>query len=149
MIETFSAAGRFWRGNLHGHSTGSDGALTAEEVCRAYAKEGYDFINLSDHFLPQYDFPITDTTPFRTGRFTTILGAEVHAPETSRGVDWHILAVGLPADFAPNGEGETGAALAQRCLDAGAFRRHRPSPLVQPDLRGRDVLATGPCGRGL
>ena len=121
MIETFSAAGRFWRGNLHGHSTGSDGALTPEEVCQAYAAEGYDFINLSDHFRPQYDFPITDTTPFRTERFTTILGAEVHAPETSRGVDWHILAVGLPVDFAPNGEGETGAALAQRCLDAGAF----------------------------
>lgn len=121
MLDTFSSPGRFWRGNVHCHSTNSDGHLPPEEVCARYRNEGYDFVCLSDHFLARYDFPISDTRPYRTDTFTTILGAEVHAPATSRGVDWHILAVGLPADFPATAADETGVALAQRCVDAGAF----------------------------
>jgi hypothetical protein len=121
MLEAFDGPGRFWRGNLHGHSTGSDGALAPEEVCRRYRDAGYDFVCVGDHFLGQFGFPVTDTRPFRGGGFTTLLGAEVHAPATARGDLWHIVAAGLPADFAPTGEGETGPALARRCAEAGAF----------------------------
>ncbi len=121
MLDAFERPGRFWRGNLHGHSTNSDGALAPAEVCARYAAEGYDFIALTDHFLATYDFPISDTTPYRRDGFTTILGAEVHAPKTSRDVDWHILAVGLPADFPATAAGETGPELAARCAAAGAF----------------------------
>ena len=39
--EAFSAPGKFWRGNLHTHSTRSDGVLEPEEVCRRYKAEGY------------------------------------------------------------------------------------------------------------
>ena len=121
MLDAFSAPGRFRRGNLHGHSTGSDGLLSPEEVCSAYLEHGYDFVVISDHFRERYGYPVTDTRPFRTNDFTTLLGAEVHAPETSRGVEWHLLAVGLPDDFAPPAADETGVALARRAADAGAF----------------------------
>lgn len=121
MLKAFAADGRFWKGNLHGHSTGSDGKLTAAEACAAYKAAGYDFTCVTDHFLARYGYPVTDTSAFRDGAFTTIIGAELHAPETSRGVDWHILAVGLPLDFTPPAEGETGPALARRARDAGAF----------------------------
>jgi hypothetical protein len=125
----FSAPGRFWRGNLHTHSNRSDGVLAPEEVCRRYKAEGYDFIALTDHFIGVYDYPIVDTTGFRDAGFTTILGAEVHSGAMENGELWHILAVGLPADFAPSHspafvpvEGqETGPELAQRARDAGAF----------------------------
>ena len=117
----FSAAGRFFKGNIHTHTNLTDGAWSPEAVCRAYREAGYDFLAITDHFLPKYSFPIVDTVPFRTETFTTILGAEVHAPATALGEIWHILAVGLPADFAHTTAGETGAALARRCLDAGAF----------------------------
>ncbi len=117
----FDGPGRFLKGNLHTHSTLSDGKRSAAAVCATYAAGGYDFLALTDHFLAKYDFPIADTRRFRRGHFTTLLGAEVHAPQTSQGEPWHILAVGLPLDFAPTREGETGAALARRCLDAGAF----------------------------
>jgi hypothetical protein len=120
-VETFAAPGQFYRGNLHTHSTLSDGKLDAEEVCKRYRERGYDFICLSDHFMPHYNYPIADTRPFRTNSFTTILGAECHAPATEQGEKWHILAVGLPLDFAPNAENESGPEIAQRCLDAGAF----------------------------
>lgn len=121
QVDAFSAQGRFYKGNLHTHSSLSDGKLDAGEVCKRYRERGYDFICLSDHFMPHYNYPIADTRPFRTNSFTTILGAECHAPATERGEKWHILAVGLPLDFPPNRDGETGPELAQRCLDAGAF----------------------------
>lgn len=117
----FTSPGRFWKGNVHTHSTMSDGVLAPEAVCAAYRDAGYDFLALTDHFLPKYGFPIVDTTPWRTAGFTTILGAELHAPATSLGEMWHILAVGLPADFPPARPEETGPALAARAIAAGAF----------------------------
>ena len=117
----FTAPGRFWKGNIHTHSTASDGVRTPEAVCATYREAGYDFLALTDHFLAKYGFPIVDTRPFRRRGFTTILGAELHAPATSLGETWHILAVGLPEEFAPLQPGESGAALAARAIAAGAF----------------------------
>ncbi len=120
-IAPFSTPGRFFRGNLHTHSTRSDGALAPEQVVDAYKRAGYDFLNLSDHFLGRYDWPITDTRGFRTNNFTTLLGAELHALGTQVGELWHILAVGLPLDFPPASPDETGPQLAERARAAGAF----------------------------
>jgi hypothetical protein len=117
----FAAPGRFHKGNIHMHSTRSDGACSPEEVCSAYRDAGYDFVALTDHFLARYGFPIVDTRSLRSAGFTTILGAELHAPATSLGELWHILAVGLPLDFEPTAVGETGAVLARRAAEAGAF----------------------------
>lgn len=125
----WDAPGRFWRGNLHTHSTLSDGGLPPEEVCRRYRVEGYDFLALTDHFVGAYGYPIADTVPFRTNRFTTILGAELHSGAMANGELWHILAVGLPPDFAPSNtpsfqpipDQETGPELARRAVEAGAY----------------------------
>ena len=121
LLPPFKAPGRFWRGNLHTHSNLSDGALAPSAVTEAYQSAGYDFICLSDHFVKKFAFPVADTQTLRNNRFTTILGAELHAPVTSAGELWHILANGLPLDFAPPTEGETGPALALRAKEAGAF----------------------------
>ncbi|WP_118135785.1 PHP domain-containing protein [Oceanicella sp. SM1341] len=125
----FAAPGRFWRGNLHTHSNRSDGALPPAEVCARYAAEGYDFISLTDHFVGAFGYPITPTEGFRTNRFTTIPGAELHSGAMANGELWHILAVGLPADFAPSNspsfspvpDQESGAEIAARARAAGAF----------------------------
>lgn len=127
--EAFRQPGTFWRGNLHTHSTLSDGLLEPGEVCRRYEAEGYDFICLSDHMVGVYNYPISDTRAFRTPSFTTIIGAEIHTGQMSNGEIWHILAVGMPDDFerpdVPDFNGanapESGASLARRCRDAGAF----------------------------
>jgi len=119
----FSLPGRFWKGNLHTHSTLSDGTCSVEEVCRRYREAGYDFMALTDHFLERYNFPLADTRPYRTKDFTTLLGAELHTRiiTTELGSIWHILAVGLPLDFAHTTNDETAADLAGRALEAGAF----------------------------
>jgi len=144
-VETaFSRPGRFWRGNLHTHSTLSDGLRSPAEVCRFYEAAGYDFLALTEHFLEEYGWPIADTRMFRSARFTTIVGAELH-PSRDRmelGASWHILAVGLPLDFAPSPPEETGAELAQRALAAGAFVvAAHPQWHTMTD---RDVVALGP-----
>lgn len=120
-IDLFSAKGRFYRGNLHTHSTLSDGKLEPADVINAYKRSGYDFMCLSDHFWSKYDWPVADTRHLRSDDFTTIIGAELHAPRTSAGELWHILANGLPLDFAPCGENEDAVTLARRAADAGAF----------------------------
>jgi hypothetical protein len=57
----------------------------------------------------------------RTDGFTTLIGAELHAPRTQVGNLWHIIAAGLPLDFAPPAPGETGPQLAARAEANGAF----------------------------
>ena len=129
QLPAFTAPGRFWRGNLHTHSTRSDGVLPPAEVCRRYRAQGYDFLALTDHFIGCYGYPIVDTQPFRDAGFTTILGAELHSGAMASGELWHILAVGLPTDFVPpNAPGflpvagqETGPEIAARAVAAGAF----------------------------
>ena len=43
---------RWFRGNLHTHSTVSDGLKTPDEVIRIYRNEGYDFLAFTDHWKP-------------------------------------------------------------------------------------------------
>jgi hypothetical protein len=117
----FDKPGRFWRGNLHTHTTRSDGGLSVPEVVAAYRGQGYDFLAITDHFMERFGYPVVDTNEFRSETFTTILGAELHAPALSHGERWHLLAVGLPLDFAWPCNGENGPEIARRAVDAGAF----------------------------
>jgi hypothetical protein len=117
----FEGPGRFWRGNLHTHSSRSDGALPPQEVARLYQQAGYDFVAITDHFKAKYGFPLTDTRTLRGDGFTTLIGAELHGPRTEFSDEWHIIAIGLPLDFPSPGPGETGPELARRAKAAGAF----------------------------
>ena len=129
ILPAFTTPGQFWRGNIHTHSNRTDGVLPPEEVCRRYKAQGYDFLALTDHFVGLWDYPIVDTKPMRDAEFTTILGAELHTGAMENGEIWHILAVGLPEDFArpntpdfaPRADQESGPSLARRAVDAGAF----------------------------
>ena len=120
-LPVFQKPGRFYKGNIHTHSTVSDGHLTLADVCRVYQSAGYDFLSITDHFMKAFDYAMADTREFRTADFTTIIGAELHTGRTELDELWHILAVGLPLDFAPYPEGETGAQVAARAMAAGAF----------------------------
>ena len=121
LLAPFSTPGRFWRGNLHTHSNLSDGVFEPRAVVDAYKNAGYDFMQLSEHFIGNFDFPIADTRGFRSNNFTTLIGAELHAPETRAGELWHIVAAGLPLDFPRNLKNETGEQVARRAAEAGAF----------------------------
>lgn len=117
----FDKPGRFYKGNLHTHTTYSDGARELSDVVHAYQDRGYDFLSITDHFLPKYGFPITDASAYNNDGFITLPGAELHAPTLVNSDLWHIVGVGLPADFNHPCDGETGPELAYRAAEAGAF----------------------------
>ncbi|MBO6157936.1 MAG: hypothetical protein J6P72_01590 [Firmicutes bacterium] len=48
-MKLFNEQGRFLRGNLHTHTTISDGEVSPEESIRRYREEGYDFLAITDH----------------------------------------------------------------------------------------------------
>ena len=119
--QPFNLPGQFFKGNLHTHCTESDGDYSAEEVVKRYRQQGYDFLALSDHFLERYDYPITDTRPYRSNRFTTLIATELHVGKTLNDEVWHILAVGIPLDFDPPQENEDIVAISTRAASLGAF----------------------------
>jgi len=130
----FGRPGRFYRGNLHTHSTNSDGKHAPEEVCRMYKEAGYDFISLSEHFMEHFGYPISDTRHLRDETFTTLIAAELHQGKMKNDDLWHVLAVGVPLDFAQPTEGETSPQIAQRAADTGAF-----VALVHPSWNGLTI----------
>ena len=48
-MKLFTDNGRWLRGNLHAHTTISDGRVTAQEAIARYMGEGYDFLAITDH----------------------------------------------------------------------------------------------------
>jgi hypothetical protein len=51
--------GRHWyKGNLHAHTTQSDGQISPKEAAAIYRHQGYDFLSITDHWVPS--LPATD-----------------------------------------------------------------------------------------
>lgn len=48
-MKLFTEDGRFLKGNLHAHTTISDGRVSASESIRRYREAGYDFLAITDH----------------------------------------------------------------------------------------------------
>ena len=92
-----------YRGNLHGHSTHSDGAWSAQAVVEEYANLGYDFTCLSDHLWIDNKFSATSVYDGRAliAKLHPLQSAELHCYGKTYDQDgiWHIVANGLPLDF--------------------------------------------------
>ncbi|NLV74216.1 MAG: PHP domain-containing protein [Chloroflexi bacterium] len=78
----FSLPGAWYRGNLHAHTTQSDGLFSPEEVTAFYRSVGYDFMAITDHWV------YTAGTRSADGSWITIAGSELH------GEGYHMLTVG-------------------------------------------------------
>lgn len=48
----YDCSGNWYKGNIHMHTTHSDGQLTVAEAVEFYAGAGYDFICITDHRVP-------------------------------------------------------------------------------------------------
>ena len=91
IINPYTEPGAPWlRGNLHAHTTNSDGARSPQALVTAYAEAGYDFLMLSDH-----DFH-TRVDGLDTKGMVLIPGIEV----TDRGC--HILHVAAKQQVPPD-----------------------------------------------
>ena len=47
----YDTSGRWYKGNIHVHTTASDGGKTWAEVGELYAGAGYDFVFATDHWV--------------------------------------------------------------------------------------------------
>ena len=83
--------GRFYRGNLHCHTTCSDGAATPAERIADYRAAGYDFLAITDHGY--YD----DYTQYNDESFLVLPGVELDCgPNDTEGLGYHIVGIALP-----------------------------------------------------
>ena len=143
-FEFFNNTGKFFKGNLHGHSNHSDGKLSPEEVCNAYIDKGYNFISITDHFLEMFNYPIT-LPELEIKNFTLIPGAELHTSKMGNGELWHILALGLNDKLKPpnqpnfliNNKSENIESLSSRLFESGAF-----VSLTHPEWNGMALQDT-------
>ncbi|MGI6367356.1 MAG: CehA/McbA family metallohydrolase [Anaerolineae bacterium] len=78
----YQKPGRWFKGNLHTHSTQSDGELTPDQVIAWYDDHGYDLIAVSDHWVLSKGQTIRPD-------LITLTAAELH------GAGYHLLTLGL------------------------------------------------------
>ncbi len=88
FVSPFSAPGLWLRGNLHGHTTESDGRFTPAQYAAAYRARGYDFAAVTDHGK------ITDMGAFADRDFAWVSGVELDGPEPAP-FGHHVVALGL------------------------------------------------------
>jgi hypothetical protein len=87
----YSADLPWFRGNLHCHSTNSDGALPPQKVASHYANLDYHFLALTDHLM------VTDPEPLQRDELLLIPGTELHGDEQAPGRTYHLVVIGQHA----------------------------------------------------
>lgn len=89
-VNPFVMPGRWLKGNLHTHTTRSDGEVDADERIAAYREAGYDFIALTDHSI------VSNEAGKSTDEFLVIDGVECHVNEPESGEVYHIVGLNVP-----------------------------------------------------
>ncbi len=124
----YAVPGEWFRGNLHAHTTESDGRREPQAVIDDYAERQYDFLMISDHDM------VTDVDAYDAAGMTLIYGNEV----TANGP--HLLHVNASRRLEPVADRQR--VLAEIGEDAGAFAvlahpnwrnefRHYPQELLE------------------
>ncbi len=90
MANPFETSGNWYKGNLHCHTTRSDGRVTPDERVRDYAEHGYDFLALTDHER-------VTTVPNNPTDMTLITGGEFSAANPWGGPGFHVVGLGVPS----------------------------------------------------
>ncbi len=93
MTDLYAASGSWFKGNLHTHTTQSDGAFSPAENIAWHEQNGYDFVSITDHNR------LTDPREFCDPSLLTLLGTELSLGRTTGGGPFHLVIFGLPADF--------------------------------------------------
>lgn len=151
-MNPFPREGQWYKGNLHMHTTFSDGDLDLASAIAFYKERGYDFVSVTDHRKT------TDAERFTTETFLTIPGTELDCWD-HEGNEYHIVGVGVrPFDQDPTIR--SGQGLIDQILDHGgvAIIAHpywlgleRPAIQKLKGAIGLEVYNSGcmDCGKAL
>ncbi len=135
----FDQAKPFFKGNLHTHTTNTDGRKSPEEVLDLYQANGYDFIALTDHWKRTVD------EPYMRGDMLVMTGIELDY--TMPGQVIHIVGAGVDESIMTTATRNGGA---QNGIDAirkaggRAILAHPAWSLNTPEMIGamRNLTAT-------
>jgi len=85
---TFFPEGNFYKGNIHSHTTRSDGRLSPEAAISEYRDRGYHFLILTEH--NRY----TDLKGYDSDNFILLPGMEINPPPDIHEIrDYHFLCI--------------------------------------------------------
>ncbi len=83
----FGAPGRWWKGNLHTHTTASDGEMSPQAAAERYRSLGYDFLAITDHLVMSAPLDGPDG-------LLIVPGAEYHTVAGDPPRCWHFVSLG-------------------------------------------------------
>ena len=89
FVNPFNAPGKWYRGNVHAHTTVSDGTKTPETLVEIYREAGYDFLSITDHSI------VAKTGHLSSENFLLIPGEEICVGTSTAETLYHIVALGV------------------------------------------------------
>ena len=105
MKTLFREEGSWYKGNLHLHTSRSDGEVSVTEAVEIYRQAGYDFLAVTDHRVPgctiePHQSGTYEDTRLEAGEMLLLAGVEwdTGGRNTRRPGDlpcWHILGIGM------------------------------------------------------
>ncbi len=87
-INPFTVPGRWYRGNLHVHTTKSDGRMSPEEMVDWHIAHGYDFLSLTEHRFR------LESAPYSREGLLLIPGIELDGRDPTSGI-YHLVGLGV------------------------------------------------------
>lgn len=127
-MKLFKEGARFYKGNLHCHTTESDGCKTPEEAIEIYRAMGYDFLALTDHRV------LSEPTHL-DGDMLLLAGLEMDFMFPAECL--HLIGIGMEQAYAGSKEYRRGP---QACIDA--MRAHGGRVIVAHPAWSLNTVAT-------
>ena len=85
----FQMEGKWYKGNLHTHTSNSDGAWPLEKVISEYKANSYGFLFITDHGK------VVDVSRLSEDGFLVLHGEEINAGSSELGHNYHMAALNL------------------------------------------------------
>ncbi len=98
LVNPFEAEGKWYKANLHTHTTASDGKCELEERVEQYRANGYDVLAITDHGV------VSDATHLGTDDFLVLDGVELTVTPFENGRFYHLLCINTPSDLSFPGD---------------------------------------------
>ena len=153
LVNPFDLPGRWYKANLHTHTTTSDGTQPPAQRVAQYRDAGYDVLALTDHMVTN------DVSPYKTGKMLVISGIEMHPPCPSlSGTNYHIVGLSVPRNFTLSNPNDANRCIADVTAASGITILAHPYWCGQSlkdfkDLKGLSAIEVfnstcDTCGRG-
>lgn len=85
----FKSEGTWFKGNLHTHSTASDGTRSCEQLAKLYRETEYDFLSITDHGV------LTEYEGDEHEGLLLLPGEEISVGKSEAGTTFHIVGVNI------------------------------------------------------